>query len=414
MQQAIQSHRLKNGLVLVAETMDWVESAAFSLVLPAGCTRDPEHRLGLANFTCEMVQRGAGPLDSRRFVEALDRLGADRSASVSQAHTSFGAAMLAENLAPVLKIYADVVRAPQMPESQLEDGRLVCFQEIQSLEDDLAQRLMHELKRQTYGMPWGRNSQGNLAGIENTSLGDIKEFFQANYVPDQAVLSVAGKIDWPSLVDQVETFFGDWTGKASNVAPQITTTPSVVHIPHDSNQTQIGIAYHTIPYRHQDYFQSRGAVGVLSDGMSSRLFTEVRELRGLCYTVYASYHSLRDQARVLCYAGTSTERAQETLDVMVAELRRLSAGIDEPELLRLKARVKSASIMHQESSPARSGAMAADWYHLGRARTMAEIDQIINGLSCDSINRFLAANPPSDFCIVTLGEKPLESPRAVS
>ena len=97
-------------------------------------------------------------------------------------------------------------------------------------------------------------------------------------------------------------------------------------MPHEGNQTQIGIAYDSVPYRHPDYFQAWGAVGVLSGGMSSRLFTEVREKRGLCYSVYASYHTLRDRASVLCYAGTSAERAQETLDVTLGELDAAGQG----------------------------------------------------------------------------------------
>ena len=105
-----------------------------------------------------------------------------------------------------------------------------------------------------------------------------------------------------------------------------------------------------MPYRHPDYFQAWGAVGVLSGGMSARLFTEVRERRGLCYSVYASYHTLRDRGGVFCYAGTSAERRQETLDVTLGELVRLAQGIEEHELDRLKARIKSALIMQQESS----------------------------------------------------------------
>ncbi|MCA9264541.1 MAG: insulinase family protein [Planctomycetales bacterium] len=414
MSQTIRSHQYTNGLVLVAETMDWVESAAFTLVLPAGCARDPQDQLGLANFVCEMVQRGCGDLDSRRFVEALDRLGADRSASVSQAHTSFGAAMLAENLLDVLAIYRDLICHPLLPASQLEEGRLVCLQEIMSLEDDLAQRTMQELRRQTYGDPWGRSSQGCESHIEQVQPDDIQRFYAQNYVPSGAILSVAGKIEWEPLRERVGELFDEWTSVSQPDIPDVIPSHTMTHIPYDSSQTQIGIAYPTVPYRHNDYFQSRGAVGVLSDGMSSRLFTEVRELRGLCYSVFASYHSFRDHARVLCYSGTSTERSQETLDVMIAELQKLTAGITEQELNRLKARVKAASIMHQESSPSRSGAMAADWFHLGRARTLDEVHAFIDGLTCTSINGFLAANPPTDFSIVTLGEKPLENPLAVS
>ena len=163
MTQAIHSHTLDNGLVLLAESMDWLESAAFAILLPAGYAAEPVHRLGLANFACEMVQRGCGARDSRQFVEDLDRLGVDRSVSVFGAHTSFGGALLAENLPDALSIFADVVRSPQLPEDQLEDGRQVCLQELWSLEDDLAQRTMLRLKQRHYGDPWGRSPAGHAA-----------------------------------------------------------------------------------------------------------------------------------------------------------------------------------------------------------------------------------------------------------
>jgi predicted Zn-dependent peptidase len=162
-----------------------------------------------------------------------------------------------------------------------------------------------------------------------------------------------------------------------------------------------------VPYSHPDYFDAWAGVGVLSGGMSSRLFTEVRENRGLCYSVYASYHTLRDRGAVLCYAGTSADRAQETLDVTLDQLRRLKAGITLSELDRLKARIKSSLIMQQESSASRSGAIARDWYHLGRVRTLTELGETIDRLTCESINRYLAAKPPQDFTVVTLGPSPL-------
>lgn len=414
MGQSIWSHTFDNGLVLVAESMPWLESAAFSLILPAGCTRDPESRLGLANFTCEMVQRGCGKLNSREFIETLDRWGADRTASVSQSHTSFGAAMLADNLTKTLAIYADVVRRPHIPADQLEDGRLVCFQELNAVEDDLAQMVMLSARRQTYPAPWGRRGQGEMSHVEQISIDDICKFHKSHYSPQGTILSVAGKIDWPRLRDEVAQLFGDWHAKPQDELVETPSTNKYEHIQHDSSQTQIAVAYPTVPYGDPSYFVARGAVGVLSDGMSSRLFTQVRELRGLCYAVYASYHSLLNQARVFCYSGTSTDRAQETLDVIVQELIRLAKGIDEPELLRLKARVKSSLIMQQESSPARSGSMAGDWYHLGRIRTLDEIEQVFDSLTTGGINKYLAEHPPSDFLVATLGEQPLELPFAVS
>jgi predicted Zn-dependent peptidase len=412
--QIIHTHTFDNGLVLLAEPMDWLESAAFALLVPAGCSRDPAERLGLGSLTCEMVQRGCGDRDSRQFVTELELLGADTSASVSTAHTQFGGAMPAESLLETLSIYADVVRRPQLPADQFEDARLVCLQEIRALEDDLAQQVFQELRLRCYGDPLGRPPQGTYEAVERIAPTDVQRYFGRLYQPQNAILSVAGQLDWPQLRDHVGRLFADWPARARGDVAETACDRRPRHLPYESTQTHIGVAYPSVAYAHPDYFQARAAVGVLSDGMSSRLFTEVRENRGLCYAVYASCHSLRDRGAVLCYAGTTTERAQETLDVLLAELVRLGQGILPDELDRLKAKLKSSLIMQQESSPARSSSLAADWYHLGRPQTLEELGAIVDGLNCDRINRYLADHPPRDFTIVTLGAKPLETSLGVS
>lgn len=414
MNPSIHTHRFENGLVLVAELMDWLESAAFSLMVPAGCSRDPADRLGLANLTCEMAQRGCGSRDSRRFVEDLELLGADTSASVSTVHCSYGGAMPAESLLETLSIYADLVRRPHLPPDQLDDARQVCIQEIRAIEDDLPQKAFQELRRLQYGSPFGRSACGTIEGVESVSGDELARFFADTYRPQGAILSVAGKFDWPQVLDHVGRLLADWSGETLPDVEDMAAAERVVHLPQDSSQTHIGISYASIPYSHPDYYEARAAVGVLSDGMSSRLFTEVREIRGLCYAVQAMQHSLRDRGSVLCYAGTTTERAQETLNVVLAELLRLGQGVAQDELDRLKAHLKSSLIMQQESSPSRSGVNAVVWYHLGRVQSVDEVRAIIDGLSCDRINAYLASHPPRDFRLVTLGEKPLELPVGIS
>jgi predicted Zn-dependent peptidase len=404
----IHSHTYANGLVLLGEPNPSLESAAFSLLVPAGIAHEPDDRAGLTGFTCEMVMRGAGTRDSRKLVDDLDNLGVERGESVSDAHTSFSGATLARNLLPALEIYADIVRRPLLPADQIEAGRLLMQQELRAIEDEPSQKVMQQLRRHHYPHPWGRSAQGDETGLAAIEAGDIRRHVDRLYRPNGAILGVAGQIDWPRIVERVGELFGDWPQQS---APSIVAGSRGAlrqHLSHESNQTQIAIAYDSVPYRHDDYFTAWGAVGVLSGGMSSRLFTEVREKRGLCYTVYASYHTLRDQGAVLCYAGTSADRAQETLDVTLGELRRLSAGIQQNELDRLKARIKSALIMQGESSSARAGSIARDWYHLGRARTLDEVGGLVDGLSAEAINAYLAANPPGDFTVVTLGPRPLE------
>jgi predicted Zn-dependent peptidase len=412
--QKIHVHTLPNGLTLIAEEMPWLESAAVAFLTPSGVVYDPPTRLGLANFTCDMVQRGAGTRNSRQFIEALEGLGVDHSASVSLSHTSYSGSMLADNLLPAVELYADLLRRPHLPADQIEESRQVCFQELRAAEDDLAHRAIERVRQLQYPAPWGRTVPGEAKALTSISLEDVRGFFQLTYRPQDAIVSAAGKLDWSQLRDHVERHFGDWNGAAAQPIVETPAPGGHDYLHHDSQQTHIAVAYPNVPYRHEDYYQARAAVGVLSDGMSSRLFTEIREKRGLCYTVYASSHTLRDQGAVLCYSGTSTERAQETLDVLIQELTRLAAGIEQSELDRLKARIKSALVMQQESSSTRSVSVAIDWYHLGRVRTLAEVAASVDGLSAASINGFLRRHPPRDFKIVSLGAQPLEVPVEVS
>lgn len=403
-------HQLENGMVLVGEPTAEVESAAMSMFVPCGYSTDPLERLGLSSLLCDMILRGAGSRDNRQLINDLEILGIERGESVGVSQTSFSAATIASNLNDALSIYADIVRRPHLPTEQIDAAKMVCFQELHGVEDEPGQKLMIALRRRAYPNPWGRSSYGTEAGIEASSAEDIKQHWANGYRPNGCILGIAGNFDWNALVEHVESLYGDWEPLERDAPVETELDCNTVHTLHDSNQCHIGIAYPSVPYRHPDYIRAWAAVGVLSGGMSSRLFTEVREKRGLCYTVNASLQTQRDRARVLCYAGTTAERAQETLDVTYSELNRLAEGIEQKELNRLKARIKSALIMQQESSSARSGAIARDWYHLGRIRSLEEVGKLVDDVTAEDINDFLLKNPPADFVFATLGPEPLEIP----
>lgn len=414
LQQTIHTCQLANRMTIVGEPNASFQSAAMTLLIPCGYAVDPADRLGLTSVLCDMVLRGAGTRDNRQLINDLEILGVERGESVGASQTSFSAATLADNLNEALAIYADIVRRPHLPEGMLEAAQQVCLQEIYAVDDEPSQRLIVELRRRSYPEPWGRSNHGEAEGIQAITPEQVRQHWSAYYRPNGAILGVAGDFVWEELVAEVERLFGDWP---SGDLPVIVESPAPtdgVHIAHEANQCHVGIAYPSVPYRHPDYLRAWAAVGVLSGGMSSRLFTEVREKRGLCYTVSASLQTQLDRARVLCYAGTSVERAQETLDVTYAELLRLREGVLAEELSRLKARIKSSLIMQQESTSSRSGAIAREWYHLGRVRTLDEIGEEINALSAEMINEYLAAHPPQDFTFATLGPAALELPREVS
>ncbi len=412
--QQIQTHSISNGLTLILEPMADVQSAAFSLLVPAGSNYDPPGQAGAAAVLCDWIIRGAGSRDSRQLANELDNLGLQRNEGVGNSHISFTGATLAESLPQALRLYAEIVQAPHLPADQFEAAQTGVEQSLRAIEDEPRQKVMVELRQRCYEAPWGIPSEGTLEGVQNLTPDVVRSHFERCAGPRDAILGIAGKVDVPKMIALVEDFFGGWKAKP---AQAFSTGPRGLardHIAHESTQTQIGIAYDSVPYRDPGYYAAWAAVGVLSGGMSSRLFTEVREKRGLCYSVFATLNSLRDQGRILCYAGTTVERAQETLDVTLQELMRLGNGISEDELDRCKARAKSSLIMQQESSSARASSNARDWYHLGRVETLDEVREKIEALTVDALLAHIARHPAKDFTILTLGPEPLEVNLGVS
>lgn len=407
MPQEVYSHVFDNGLTLLAERMEHVRSAAFNFLIPAGSAYDPPDRVGMASVLAEMLTRGAGKRDNRELSLALDNLGLDRDESVGQYHMRLWGSTLSRNLLAGLEIYADIIRRPHLPAEELEAVLSLAQQDLQSLEDEPRQKVMVELRRRYWPMPLGRDRRGTLETLARITSEGLTAHCRQRFTPRGTILSVAGNIDWNALKDQVSRHFGDWTGEP---APSLALEPAIggtAHIEKETTQTQIALAYASVPFGHADYYAAQGAVQVLSGGMAARLFTEVREKRGLCYSVYASYQTFKDRACILGYAGTTNERAQETLDVTVTELRRLSEGVTAEEVQRVQAGLKSSVIMAEESTSARAGALASDWYYLGRVRPVEEVQASINGLTPDAIVSYVKRYPAEQMTLVTLGPKAL-------
>lgn len=411
MAQQVFHHTFPNGLTLLLERMDHVRSAAVNFLVPAGCVYDPPDQIGLASIFSELITRGAGDRDSRALTLAMDSLGLDHSESVGQLHLRLWGSTLARNIPPALELFADILRHPHLPEEELDPVKALALQELQALEDEPRGKVMVELRKRFWPAPLGQDRRGTEESIERISEASIRAFHKARVSPRRTILSVAGNVEWQPLRDQVEKLFGDWTG-LDTPAPELTPPPrGNAHLDKDTTQTQIVIAYPSVPFGHPEYYAALGAVQVLSGGMGARLFTEVREKRGLCYAVSANYQTFKQVAGILCYAGTTTERAQETLDVTVAELRRMIEGVTEEEVQRVRAGLKSSVIMQEESTSSRAGALASDWYYLGRVRSTEEIHDAIDALSPASILEHVKKHPPKDFTIVTLGKNALKLPQ---
>lgn len=400
---------LDNGLTLLTQQVPGSEAASYIFRVPCGTVDDPGSRQGLAGMVSEMIVRGAGDYDNQELVYAFENLGVDSSESVSQAYSSFSAALVADKFSDSLALTADILRRPRFPEEELEPARLVLQQELAGLEDEPARLLFLALGKLFFPAPWGRPACGNAEGLAAVTYDDVLSFYKNRYTPNGAILSVAGKLDPESVLDTAQRLFGDWRGPERVPVTEIKPVQTKQHIPFESAQTHIGLVWQMVPVCHPDYLPLKSAVGVLSGGMSCRLFDEVREKRGLCYTVSASYSCNKSLGAVFCYCGSSSETAQEALDVIVGELHRLSEkGITQTELDRLKIRSKSSLVMSQESTAVRAGLMARDFYYLGRVRSLREILDQIDALTLDDVNAKIAEYPIGPLRMVTLGPEELE------
>ncbi len=421
MKQTLQTATLDNGITLLGEFLPGVESVSVSFHVAAGSLCDSVMHsatnrscCGLATLTGELMLRGAGNRNSKQLVASLDNAGVQWSQSVSMSHGSFAGAMVSRQLPESLKIYADILRRPLLDKQQFDPARQVVLQNLAGTEDDPTHRTMLALRKAHYPSPWGLPSEGTTADVNNLQHSDVQDFVTRFIQPQDMIISVAGRLDWLEFTNQMDSLFGDWQGQSREPVTNGDRGKKICHVPYDSQQTHIALAWDVPPYRDPDSLQATAALAVLGGGSSSRLFTEVREKRGLCYSVSAGYQTQRDIAAAMAYSGTTADRAQETLDVMLHEIASLPGTITNEELDRVKARAKSGLVMQQESTAARAGAMARQWFHLGRIRSLAEDLERLDNLTVESIEHWLAQNPLTEVTTVFLGRNPLEVPDAVS
>jgi predicted Zn-dependent peptidase len=401
-------HSLANGLTLVAEFIPAVRSAAVTLLIPAGAASDPADQAGNATVLADWMLRGAGSRDNRALTAALDNLGVQRSLSAESVFLRLSGAMLGKNLLAVLPIFADIVQRPTLPDDGFEPAIDLALQQLDAIEDEPSHKLSLLLRERHYPFPFGRPSVGKRDDLEALTAQHLRDDCKQRLTPHGAILAVAGQFDWPALVAAVEKQFGEWKPLTPSTLEILPGPRGNLHVTQETNQSQIGIAWDAVPDHHDDSILLQAAMNVLSGGMGARLFTEIREKQGLCYSVHAGYASLKKQGAIFGYSGTAPDRAQQTLDSFIHELRRFEAGVTQNELDRAKIGMKSRVIMQGESSGARAGAIAYDFYHRGRTRTLDELRDLIDGVNLKRVNDFLAANPVKELTVVTIGPGALE------
>jgi len=409
MVETFDKHILKNGMVVLGEPMEAVGSVAFDFMLPAGASQLPDGCCGAGSVIADWIFKGAGDKDSRGLGDALDGLGLHRVSSVGSSHITIGAVLEAGNLAEAIELYADIILRASLKKDQFELARQLAIDGVCALDDDPRHKVMLKLREQFYPSPLGRSPLGEITELKTLTAQILKQIIKNNFNLSQTIFAVAGKYDFDATVAQVEKLFSSTkNGMQRSVVLGEKKVGKYTHLHNDGAQVHIGLMTETVKPTDEDYYNARIAVSVLSGGMSARLFTEVREKRGLCYAVGAQYHNLKEAAGIACYAGTTPEKAQETLDVIMDQFNQLGDGISEEEIKRAKVGLKSSLVLQSESSSNRAAGTGGDYYMLGRVRSLDEIKSKIERTTVNSVLEFLRRNQFKDFTVVTIGPKAIK------
>jgi predicted Zn-dependent peptidase len=366
-------HRLANGLTVAVEPMAGVETAAVGLYAAVGARSEPSGLSGLAHMVEHMVFKGAAGRDARAIAEDIEDVGGSLNAWTARDQTVFNARLLAADLPLGIEIIADLIRAPHFDADELEREKSVVLAELGEARDTPDDIIFDHLQKAAFpGQSLGLPVLGDEASIAAIDVAALRGWLTEQYRPDALVLAAAGKIDEDALLRLAEARFGDMAPGAPPAIPAAAFAPGVHHDVRRFDQLHLALAFPGVGYLDEDAYALGLFAGVAGGGASSRLFQEVREKRGLAYSVYAWNHSYADTGVFGVYLAASRRDGPKALALAREILRRTADEMTETELQRGKTQAKAGLLMGAESVQARCDNLARGIQIHGRIAPLSE------------------------------------------
>lgn len=397
---SILTHHLACGAMLVLEPNASVQSAGISWLIPAGTANDPlgDGKDGLAVMCAELLERGAGGLDSRAFNDRLDRLGAIREVGVHRLVTRISASIRGVHVAETLDLLTDLVLHPELPENALEAVRSLCLQAIDGLGDDPGSRASVALHRRALPAPFNRSTYGSASVIRELDIDSIRSAWKSRCHPTGSIIAVSGNIQPDAIIAQMEERLQGWTGMTLESPKPESIIGGNEHLEQPSSQVHLEMGLDGPCVGEPDELAFLAAVRALGSGASSRLFEHVRERHGLCYDVHAGYGPNTHFGLCSVGAGTTPERVDQTLECIMEELRRFADhGIEVDEFVRVRRGMKTRLLMQGESTSARAFALALDQHQRGEPRSLDMLSSEIDDLTHEKVENVIRARMGGDW-----------------
>lgn len=374
-------HRLANGITVAIEPMDGVETLAVGLYADVGARSEPEGLSGLAHMVEHMVFKGAGNRDARAIAEDIEDVGGSLNAWTARDHTVFHGRLLAGDLALGVGMIADLVRAPHFDADELEREKGVVLSELGEARDTPDDIVFDHLQLAAFPrQPLGRPVLGDEASIAAIDADALRAWVAGQYRPDGLVLAAAGKVDEAELLRLAEAHFGDMAPGAPATPPAASFAAGAKHDRRRFDQIHLALGWQGVGYRDPAVHALSLFTTAAGGGMSSRLFQELREQRGLAYSVYAWAQSYAETGLFGVYCAAQRDQGAEALALAEEVLARTAEGLTEAELERARVQAKAGLLMGLEGPAARCDHLARQIQVHGRivpvAETVAALDAV--------------------------------------
>jgi predicted Zn-dependent peptidase len=388
---APQLHTLSNGFRVVTEHMPGLESASIGIWVNAGGRHERAQQNGIAHFLEHMAFKGTKRRSALQIAEEIEDVGGYINAYTSREVTAYYARVLKEDVALGLDVIADIVRNPVFDLAEIEVERGVILQEIgQSLDtpDDV---VFDWLQEAAYpDQPMGRTILGPTERVSSFTQADLAGFVTEHYGPGQLVLSAAGAVDHDEIVRMAEDLFGDMPARPALVAEPARFVSGERREIKGLEQAHFTLALEAPGYRDDAFYTAQIFASAFGGGMSSRLFQEAREKRGLCYSIFAQVGSYSDTGMLTVYAGTSGDDIAGLAGLTVDELKRAAGDISEAEVARARAQMKAGLLMGLESPSSRAERLARLIGIWGRVPELSETVAKIDAVDAAQVRAFAA------------------------
>jgi predicted Zn-dependent peptidase len=335
-----------------------------------------------------MLFRGTEHLDARDLSERFDALGISYEAYAGLEMTLVSAVMLGDKVPVAVDLLADVLRYPAFPQDAVENVRALLLQELRQREDQPAQKVMDVLRQSFFaGSPLGHDVLGTEETIRSIDRDALLGYWRDRYTANNVIISIAGKFDWPALVDQLERVTSTWfQGAGRMLLHEPQPRAGITLIERDTNQEHIGFAFPAVAVPDPYYYAAALFAQALGGSSHSRLFQEVREKRGLAYAIQARFDGLERTGLFRVYVGTSAERAHESVEVIVDELAKVQeSGLTQEELDLSKTRLKSQLVMRSESTSSRMVSNLRSWWFEQQLYSLEQIRDRVDRVTLQEI-----------------------------